>query len=97
MGISEERNLYRQLSTDLAKMEKQRNNLNVCFLSALRPEFESVQEQILCSSEPLTLYEVCARLQHSTLSVDSNSPNDSSALVASHENSDGLFTRRTRW
>lgn len=90
MRILEERNLYQPLSTDLGKMEKQHNNLVVVrFLSALRLEFGSIQEQILCSLELPTLYEAYAQLQRHTLSGDSCGLNESYALVASHGNSGG--------
>jgi hypothetical protein len=63
VAIGKERNLYQPLSTDLKKMEQQRQDVDVVwFLLGLKPEIESVRAQILGGSKLPSLLEVFSRI-----------------------------------
>jgi hypothetical protein len=53
MGVIEEQNMYQPLTSDLAWMEKQCQDTDVCFLG-LKSEFEPAREQNLCSFDMST-------------------------------------------
>ena len=70
VAICKKRNLYQPLSTNLKKMKKQRQDVDVDavrFLLGLKPEFESVHAQILGGSELPTLLELFSQIQRATL------------------------------
>ena len=68
VAICKERNLHQPLSTDLRKMKKQRQDVDVVrFLLDLKPEFESVRAQILGGSNLPSLPEVFSRIQCANL------------------------------
>jgi hypothetical protein len=63
IAICKERDMYQPLSTDLKKMEKQHQDVDVVrFLLGLKPEYESVSAHILGGSDLQLLSEVFSRL-----------------------------------
>lgn len=69
VAICKEWDMYQPLSTDLQKMGKQRQDVDVVrFLLGLKPEYESVRAQILGSSDLPSLPEVFSHIQRATLS-----------------------------
>jgi hypothetical protein len=69
VAICKEWDMYQPLSTDLKKMDKQRQDVDVVrFLLGLKPEYESVRAQILGGSNLPSLPEVFSRIQRATLS-----------------------------
>jgi hypothetical protein len=69
VAICKGRDMYQPFSTDLQKMGKQRQDVDVVrFLLGLKPESESVRAQILGGSDLPSLLEVFSRIQRATLS-----------------------------
>jgi hypothetical protein len=82
IAICKERDMYQPLSTDLKKMEKQRQDVDVVrFLLSLKPEYESVRAQILGGSDLPLLSEVFSRLQRATIT-------DHGSLLSADRNGD---------
>jgi hypothetical protein len=74
VAICKERNLYQLPSTNLRKIEKQHQDVDVVqLLLGLKPEFESVRVQILGGSDLPSLPEVFSQIQRANLS-DHGSP-----------------------
>lgn len=88
VAICKERDMYQPLSTDLQKMGKQRQDVDVVrFLLGLKLEYESVRAQILGSSDLPSLPEVFSRIQRATLSdhgpvLNSDREGDRAAFIA---------------
>lgn len=78
--------MYQPLSNNLKTMEKQRQNVDVVrFLLKLKPEYETINVQILGGSDLPSLPKVFSRIQHATLS------NTSSQLSFEHNGDHTAF------
>lgn len=52
MGVVEERNIFQTLTSNLARVEKQHQDVDVaCFFIGLKLEYELARAHILCSFE----------------------------------------------
>jgi hypothetical protein len=81
--ICKERDMYQPLSTNLKKMEKQHQDVDVVwFLLGLKPEYEFVPAHVLSGFNSPLLPEVFSRLHRATIS-------DHSSLLSMKRNGDG--------